>query len=148
MTERTKAKQTSWITLTSISSRARVGYDYDHRENSCLTLRPNFTLWGGSSRGSSRAARFARGAAALRARQRLARKFGIMKFRYNEILASVHLTRCLRTLRARLQSRCLFRHLRWPRAARAKGSGYKSDSCMGTPGLIVVKTTNPDRRET
>ena len=33
-----------------------------------------------------------------------------------------HLTRCLRTLRARLQSskiRCLFRHLWWPRARRA-----------------------------
>ena len=32
----------------------------------------------------------------------------------------VHLTRCLRTLRARLQSSG---HLWWPRAARAKGSG-------------------------
>ena len=44
--------------------------------------------------------------------------------RFNRIVtvasrALFHLTRCLRTLRARLQSS----HLWWPRAARAKGSG-------------------------
>ena len=34
-----------------------------------------------------------------------------------QTLSGLHLTRCLRTLRARLQNS----HLRWPRAARAKG---------------------------
>ena len=47
-----------------------------------------------------------------------AKKIENLKLDLGIVGLQLHLTRCLRTLRARLQS-----HLWWPRAARAKGSG-------------------------